>query len=78
MCIFLELKTPKEFGITSGKNKSFNINWINTDKGDSSESKEIVNVINDYFANVSPNIAERIKTVGKDVVENVENLWFQF
>ena len=38
-----------------------------------SDPKEIVNTLNEYFASVGPNIAERIKAVQGDIPDDVSN-----
>ena len=57
----------------SKKSKNANIGCIKTDAGEVSDAKEIVNTLNEYFASVGPNIAERIQAVQGDIPDDVSN-----
>ena len=49
--------------VVPGKTKSCNITSIVTQEGEITNPKEIANGINDYFANVGPNLANKIPDV---------------
>ena len=55
--------------IVPSKSKSTDITCIKTDSGEFSNSKDIANELNDYFANVGPSLAKKINVT--DANDNV-------
>lgn len=48
--------------VIPNKRVNTNITCMESDKGDVNEPKKVANVLNDYFANVGPNLASKIPT----------------
>ncbi len=73
----LKTKNSKEIWsnirhVVPGKNRNTDVTCINTDNGECTNSKDIADVLNEYFANVGPSISKNIPAA--DISHNNEEV----
>ncbi len=74
----IQSKDPKKIWkglrhIVPGKTKDANVKSIMTETGEKTSSYDVANVMNDYFANVGPNLAKKISD--DNVCDDTQNVY---